>query len=129
MNKLLCSLAVLTMVLSLCGCDDDSSDSGPAPGVDVTGTWKGTSSDAISFTITLVQQPNGSIAGTVRRQEGYTGSASGNISGNDFSMHVIWNYGGTGNYNGSVYGNAIEGTFDETTGSIRQIGTFTAFKQ
>lgn len=129
MKKLLCSLAVLTMVLSLCGCDDDNSDSGPAPGVDVTGTWKGTSSDAISFTITLVQQPNGSIAGTVRRQEGYTGSASGNVSGNDFNMHVIWNYGGTGDYNGSVYGNAIEGTFDETTGYIRQRGTFTAFKQ
>ena len=129
-KKFLRSLATLAVVLSLCGCDDnDNSNSGPAPGVDVTGTWKGTSSAAISFTATLVQQSNGSMSGTVRRQEGYTGSASGNVSGNDFSMHVIWNYGGTGDYNGTVYGNSIEGTFDETTGNIRQNGTFTAFKQ
>lgn len=117
------------MVLSLCGCDDDNSDSGPAPGVDVTGTWKGISSASISFTVSLVQQPNGLIAGSIVRQEGYTGSVSGNVSGNEFSMHVIWNYGGTGDYNGTVYGNAIEGTSEEITGYIRQTGTFTALKQ
>mgnify|MGYP000888397751 CR=1 FL=1 len=129
MKRLLCSFAVLAVIFSLCGCEDDNDDSSPATGVDVTGTWKGTSSDAISFTITLVQQPSGAVTGTVRRQEGYTGSASGNVRGNKFSMHVIWNYGGTGDYAGMVYGNAIEGTFDETTGYIRQRGTFTAFKQ
>ena len=117
------------MIISLCGCGDDNGDSGPAPGVDITGTWKGTSSDGIAFTMTLAQQPNGSVAGTVRRQEGYTGSVSGNVSGSDFSLYVIWSYGGTGDYNGSIYGNEIEGTFDETYGIIRQRGTFTASKQ
>ena len=77
------------MIISLCGCGDDNGDSGPAPGVDITGTWKGTSSDGIAFTMTLAQQPNGSVAGTVRRQEGYTGSVSGNVSGSDFSLYVI----------------------------------------
>ncbi len=129
MKKLLCSFGVLILLLALCGCGSDDGNSGPAPGVDVTGTWKGTSSDDISFTISLVQQPNGSVGGTVSRQEGYTGSVSGDVSGNSFYMHVIWNYGGTGNYDGTIIGNAIEGTFDETTGYIRQRGTFTAFRK
>jgi len=129
MKKLLATLQVLTVCIFLCSCDNDSGDSGPAPGVDVTGTWKGISSASISFTITLVQQSNGSLAGTIRRQEGYTGSATGKVSGNEFFMHVIWNYGGTGDYNGTIYGNAIEGTSHETTGYIQQSGTFTAIKQ
>ena len=118
------------LAIALCGCDEGGgSDSGPAAGVNVTGTWQGTSSDGISFTANIAQQPDGAIAGTVRRQEGYTGTISGRVSGTDFSMHVIWTYGGVGDYEGDVIGNSIEGTFDERVGAIRMTGTFTAFKQ
>ena len=130
MRKLLCLIGLILLPLSLCGCDDgDGGSSGPAEGVDITGTWKGMSSDQISFTANLVQQPDGAFAGSSRRQEGYTGSVNGQISGYNFTMHIIWTYGGTGDYEGDVAGNAIEGSYVETTGGQVLRGTFTAFRQ
>ena len=130
MSKLLCLIGLLLLPFNLCGCDDsDNGGSGPASGVDITGTWKGMSSDQVSFTADIVQQPNGALAGSIRRQEGYTGSISGQVRGYGFTMHVIWTYGGTGDYEGDVVGNSIEGTCVERTGMRTWRGTFTAFRQ
>ena len=129
--KRFCYLIALTLMsLVLCGCDDgDGGNSGPAEGVDLTGKWQGMSSDQVSFTADIVQQPNGALAGSIRRQEGYTGSISGQVRGYGFAMHVIWTYGGTGDYEGDVVGNSIEGTCVERTGMRTWRGTFTAFRQ
>ena len=118
------------MILVATGCDSDSGgSSGPADGVNITGTWKGMSSDGIAFTTKLIQQPNGALAGTITRQEGWNGSVSGQVNGTEFHIHVIWGYGGTGDYDGDIIGNAIEGTSVERSGSQEWRGTFTALKQ
>ena len=131
MKRALAVVGIMVLVLSLCGCDDNDGGgkSGPAEGVDLTGTWDGRSSDGISFVATIVQQSNGSLGGTVRRQEGHIGSISGHVKGTEFYMHVIWNYGGTGDYSGDIIGNAIEGYATENTGAYWWRGTFTAFRQ
>ena len=130
MKKSLCLIGLILLPLALCSCDDGGGgSSGPAEGVDVTGTWRGISSYQISFTGHFVQQPDGTLSGSTSRQEGYTGSVSGRVSGNSFNMHVIWTYGAIGDYEGDIIGNAMEGTFVETSGGIRQTGTFTAFRQ
>ena len=129
--KIMKCLILLTLIaVSFCGCDDSGSgSSGPAEGVDITGRWQGMSSDQVPFTADLVQQPDGAIAGSIRRQEGYTGSVSGQVGGYGFSMHIIWTYGGSGDYEGDIVGNAIEGTCVERTGARVWHGTFTAFRQ
>lgn len=129
MKRMFYLVGLILLPLALYGCGGDDGTSGPAEGVDVTGTWKGMSSDGIAFTANLVQQGDGTLTGTVVRQEGYSGSAGGRVSGHDFAMHVIWTYGGTGDYEGEISGNAMEGTFNETLGAMRMTGTFTAFKQ
>ena len=130
MKKILILIGLILLPFAMCGCGgDDGGSSGPAEGVNVTGTWNGISSDQVSFTANFTQQPDGALAGSVRRQDGYTGSVSGQVSGYNLDMHVIWNYGGSGNYEGNIVGNSIEGTFDEQVGTTKMTGTFSAFKQ
>ena len=123
------ALLLFTLLLSsLCGCDDDNSDSGAAAGVNVTGIWYGRGSSGGIFTANVVQSGS-DVTGTITQQQGYTGQIQGHISGYEFYMHIVWAIGGFGDYMGIIRGNAIEGTFTERYGNYIDRGTFTAFRK
>lgn len=80
MNSILKIVLTMALVLPLfCGCDGGGD--GEAPAVDVTGTWKGTSTFAgstSSETLHLTQTSDGNVSGTDADGLNYSGEVSGN---------------------------------------------------
>ena len=80
MNATLKFLLAIALAFPLfCGCDDGDGDGNSAPTVDVTGTWRGTSTftgENSSETIHLVQNGR-NVTGTDDGGINYSGSVSG----------------------------------------------------
>jgi hypothetical protein len=124
MNATLKGLLVLALALPLlCGCEGGGGDS--APTVDVTGTWRGTSTfagDTGSGTLQLAQNGE-NVTGTDDDGMNYSGTVSGNkltltasvSNGPDtISLNVSGNVEGnsmvlSGTLKGNVGGTKIDG--------------------
>lgn len=122
--RYLCAVAVAAPMICLCGCEGGGDDDA-APTVDVTGSWRGTSTfagEASSGTLTLAQDGS-SVTGTDEDGVQYAGSVSGNTlhltssvsnGGDVVSIDVEGPVTGdtmalSGELNGSVQGTHING--------------------
>lgn len=62
--------------------------SGAAPAANVSGTWEMTVMGEMTATVTLTQEPDGSLSGGFSFEMG-SGAVSGSVSGNNISMYIL----------------------------------------
>lgn len=79
-------VALSGLLVFFAGCDDGGG--GPAPTVDVTGRWEGTSGGGQAFTFDLVQT-GASVSGTTTAGA-YTAEVAGSVEGNRVEFTILW---------------------------------------
>lgn len=127
MNRIImASVAALAAAMVVCmmtGCEDSNSESSPP--VNVSGTWRGSSTgdDPVnsdpSITMILTQSGN-SLTGSI---DGV--SFSGSVNGNGISSTFQGGEGDTVTLEGAIDGHTMSGTWVSTT---TESGTWTATK-
>ncbi len=116
---------ILFSVLFFFSCDFSVDDRPSPPTVDVSGNWRGQSSDGIGFRATMVQTGS-NLSGGVVRSDGIRGYIAGSVEKNRASWKMVWDVGTTGSYKGTVDGNQMTGTFSEDWQGVKLSGTFSA---
>lgn len=100
--------------------DGATAGSGDAPTFDMTGTWDVSFMGQMEATLTLSQEPDGSLSGTFSFDMG-SGAVTGSISGNSLSMTILITAGGQSmqaRLTGTVAGNTASGDGESPMGDF-----------
>ncbi|MCX7006151.1 MAG: hypothetical protein NTY53_02695 [Kiritimatiellaeota bacterium] len=117
--KAILGLVVLMLVVVGCGGGGDS-----GPSVDVTGTWRVSASDGSASSMSLTQDANGVVTGTV---DGIP--MTGSVDGNNLSLSASPDPSTVLSIAGTVEGNTMSGNYEARGPAATVTGTWTATKR